>query len=93
MTRLTDLSSAWPLDATVRNLAGLLDQALETSAQLRAWAAAAAHEGVDEFVEVYEGLDRLERRQIFELETYLERQLCAALADPRRRDATAERTD
>jgi hypothetical protein len=81
MTRLSELRAAWPLDVTVRNLAGLLDTALETSARLRACAAAAAHDGLDECVEVYQQLDRLERTQIVELEAQRRRQLDAALAD------------
>jgi hypothetical protein len=94
MTSVTNVRFAWPLDVTLMNLADLLNQSLETSARLRACAADAAHEGLDTCVQVYEDLDWLERRQIFELEKHLERQLGAALADPRRRrDTDAERTD
>jgi hypothetical protein len=85
MTRLTELRAAWPLDVTLRNLAGLLETALETSARLRACAADAAHDGLDECVVVYERLDRLERTQIVELEAHLRHALGAALADARRR--------
>jgi hypothetical protein len=93
MTRLTELRTAWPLDVTVRNLTGLLDAALETSARLRACAADAAHDGLDECVEAYERLDRLERTQILELEMHLRHQLGAALADAQRRQANGtERT-
>ena len=93
MTRLSELRAAWPFDVTLRNLAGLLDLALETSARLRACAAEAAHDGMDDCVEAYERLDRLERTQIVELEAHLRHQLGAALADAQRREADgAERT-
>jgi hypothetical protein len=87
MTRLSELRAAWPLDVTVRNLAGLLDTALETSARLKACAADAAHDGLDECVATYQQLDRLQRTQIVELEFQLRRQLDAALADAGRRHA------
>ena len=93
MTRLSEVRAAWPFDITVRNLIGLLEAALDTSARLRACAADAAHEGLDECVEAYERLDRLERTQILELETHLRHQLGAALAAARRREANGtERT-
>jgi hypothetical protein len=93
MTRLSALRAGWPLDVTVRNLTGLLELALETSARLRACAADAAHDGLDECVEAYERLDQLERMQILEIESRLRHQLGIALADARRRASTdAERT-
>ena len=94
MTRLTELRAAWPHDITLRNLTGLLDAALETSERLRACAADAAHDGLDECVEAYERLDQLERTQIVELEAHLRRQLGTALADARQREASdTERTE
>ena len=77
---LSDLRAKWPLDATLRNLSGLLEQAFETSARLRVFALEASHEGLEECVRTYERLDRMERDQIVELEAELQRQLVAALA-------------
>lgn len=83
--RLNDLLVARPLDRSLRNLAGLLDRALETSARLRIFAAEAAHDGLDECAQVYDRLERSEREQILELEVQLRRQLDAALEDARAR--------
>jgi hypothetical protein len=69
------------MDSTLRNLSGLLDRALETSARLRVFALEASHEGLPECVRTYERLDRMERDQIVELEAALQRQLAVALAD------------
>jgi hypothetical protein len=83
--RLNDLLVARPLDRSLRNLASLLDRALETSARLRIFAAEAAHDGLDECAQVYDRLERSEREQILELEVQLRRQLDAALEDARAR--------
>jgi hypothetical protein len=83
--RLSDLYGAWPLDSTLRNLAGLLDRALETSSRLRLFASEAAHDGLHECVEAYERIDRVQREHIVEVERQLRIQLAAALAEAQRR--------
>jgi hypothetical protein len=87
--RLTELLVARPLDGSVRNLASLLDRALETCSLLRVFAAEAAHDGLDECAHAYERLERREREQIVELELQLRRQLDAALEDARARGEKA----
>ena len=78
--RLSDLYGHRPQDVTLRNLAGLLDRALETSGRLRLFAVEAAQDGLQDCVRAYERMERIQREQILELERQLRRQLGIALA-------------
>lgn len=64
---------------TVRNLAEQLERSIETSARLRLFAAEATQDGLAETADAYDRLERLERRQIVELEVQLRRQLDSAI--------------
>jgi hypothetical protein len=79
--RLSDLYGDRPHEMTLRNLAGLLDRALETSGRLRLFAVEAAQDGLHDCQRAYERMERIQREQIFELERQLCRQLGIALAD------------
>jgi hypothetical protein len=83
--RLSDLRGAWPMDGALRNLSGLLDRALETSARLRVFATEAVNDGLDEAAETYRRLEQLQRRQITELEIQLRHHLGAAITEGRAR--------
>jgi hypothetical protein len=93
VARLTELYEAWPHDLTLRNLAGLLDRALESSTRLRLFAHEAAREGLVDCVAAYERLDRIQREQIVELEQTLRSQLSASIADARRRQVVGVEQD
>jgi len=76
--RLSDLRGPYPMNA-VRNLAEQLERSIETSARLRLFAAEATQDGLAETADAYDRLERLERRQIVELEVQLRRQLDSAI--------------
>jgi hypothetical protein len=84
--RLADLYGCRPHDTTLRNLAGMLDRALETSGRLRLFAVEAAEDGLHDCRQAYERMEQIQREQILELERQLSRQLGVALADAEGRE-------
>jgi hypothetical protein len=84
--RLSDLYGRRPHDTTLRNLAGLLDRALETSGRLRLFAVEAAQDGLQDCQRAYERMERIQREQIFELEQQLRLQLGIVLANAEGRE-------
>ena len=82
-TRLSHLRGTGQQN-TVRNLAEQLERSIETRERLRLFALEADHDGLEDAARTYERVDRLERRQILELERQLRRQLDAALAEAQR---------
>ena len=79
--RLSDLYGDRPHETTLRNLAGLLDRALETSGRLRLFAVEADQDGLQDCRLAYERMERIQQEQIVELERQLCRQLGIALED------------